>query len=153
MRASEFISKEQKLDEVLPLITGAAALAGSVARGAGAAVSGIGKGVGALAKGVGTGAGNLASKIGKPMGQEPTDPNQKVDPAQEKNIDRAKDQLLRPGRKIVLPTDGPTGPQAFKVTKVQGDEVEIENPEGNKSPNQPNKIIYNRDDIKKTINI
>lgn len=150
MRADEFINEEQKLDEVLPLITGAAALAG----GAMSLAGGVASGVGAVAKGAGKAIGAVggaaAKGINKAVG---TQKPQKLDPKQAQDIDRAKDQLIRPGKKIVLPTQGPGGPQAFKVSKVQGDEVEIENPEGNKSPNQPNKLVYKKSDVKSTIKI
>jgi hypothetical protein len=155
MRANEFVSEEQKLDEVLPLIVGGAAIGlGAAAAGIGSGIGGVASGVGAVAKGAGKAVGavgNLAAKgINKVAG---TNKPQKVDPVQAQDIDRAKDQLIRPGKNIILPTQGPGGPQAFKVTKVQGDEVEIENPEGNKSPNQPNKLVYKKSDVKSTINI
>jgi hypothetical protein len=149
MRADQFIKKEEKLDEVLPLITGAAALAGGAMKLAG----GVASGVGSVAKGVGAGIGAAAKGVGKAVGAVGSKAAQKIDPKQAQDIDRAKDQLIRPGKKILLPTQGPGGPQAFKVTKVQGDEVEIENPEGNKSPNQPNKLIYKKSDVKSTINL
>lgn len=149
MRANEFIKEEEKLDEVLPLITGAASLvggsmklAGGVASGIGAAAKGVGKGIGAAAKGVGKAVGAVGNKVAD-----------KLDPQDKLAQDRAKDQLLQPGRNIILPTKGPGGPEKFKVTKVQGDEVEIENPEGNKSPDQPNKLVYKKNDIKQSINI
>ena len=152
MRADEFVDEKEKLDEVLPLIIGAASLAGGIASG----VGGIASGVGSAAKGIGKGVGAIAKGAGSAIGRTigsiaPSD--KKIDPQQAQDIDRAKDQLLRPGKKIKLPTQGPGGPQDFTVTKVTGDEVEIKNPEGNKSPNQPNKLVYNKDDIKKTINI
>lgn len=152
MKASEFVSEKEKLDEILPLIVGAASLAGGIASGVGGIASGVGSVAKGIGKGVGAVAGGVGSAIGKTIGAiAPGD--DKVDPEQAQDIDRAKDQLLRPGKKIKLPTQGPGGPQDFEVTKVSGDEVEIKNPEGNKSPNQPNKLVYNKDDIKKTINI
>jgi hypothetical protein len=159
MRAREFVSEKEKLDEILPLITGAASLAGgamSLAGGAASLAGGVASGLGSVAKGVGKGVGAVAGAAGSALGKTigalaPGD--KKIDPQQAQDIDRAKDQLLRPGKKIKLPTQGPGGPQDFEVTKVTGDEVEIKNPEGAKSPNQPNKLVYNKDDIKKTINI
>jgi hypothetical protein len=150
MRADEFISEKQKLDEILPLITGAASLAGGamslaggVARGAGAIAKGVGKGVGAAAKGIGGAVGAAGKAVAnKIAGDDEEDPQA---------IDRAKDQMIRPGQKLKLPTQGTGGPEEFKVTRLQGDEVEIENPEGNKQPNQPNKIVYKKDDLKKSM--
>lgn len=160
MRADEFISERQKLDELLPLITGAASLAGGamklaggVAAGAGAAAKGIGKGVGAVARGVGNVAGAAGNKAATAIGAQKPQQPQQPDLKQAQAINRAKDQLVRPGSKIDLPTQGAGGPQSFKITKVQGDEVELENPDGNKSPNQPNKLIYKKSDVKNTINI
>lgn len=150
MRADEFISEKQKLDEILPLITGAASLAGGamslaggVARGAGAVAKGVGKGVGAAAKGIGSAVGATGSAVAdKIAGKDKQDPMA---------IDRAKDQMIRPGQKLKLPTQGTGGPADFKITRTQGDEVEIENPEGNKRPDQPSKIVYKKDDLKKSM--
>lgn len=151
---------EDRLDEILPLITGAASLAGGamslaggVASGVGAAAKGIGKGIGAVAKGVGS----VAKGVGKTIGTVASIPGKIIggddeeDPRKKMALDKAKDAILRPGQAIKLPT--PKGDQEFKVTKITGDEVEIENPEGNKSPNQPNKITYYKDDLKKSMSI
>ncbi len=157
MRVTEFVSEEQKLDEVLPLIIGGAGLAAAgtlaAAGGIAAGVGGVASGVGSVAKGVGKGVGAAAKGVGKVAGAVGSKAAKMIDPKQAQDIDRAKDQLIRPGKKIILPTQGPGGPQPFKVTKVQGDEVEIENPEGNKSPNQPNKLVYKKADVKSTIKI
>jgi hypothetical protein len=165
MRTSEFISEKDKLDEVLPLITGAAALAGGamslaggVASGVGAAAKGIGKGIGGVAsgvggvasgvgsatKGVGKGAGNLASKIGAPD-------NKPKDPAKRLAMDRVKDQAIRPGSQIDLATPGPGGTEKFKVRNMQGDNVEIENP--NPAPGEPKTVTYKKDDVKRSMSL
>lgn len=166
MRAKDFISEKEQLDEILPLIIGAAnlvggaaslaggaaSLAGGVASGVGSVASGVGKGVGAAAKGVGNAIGAVGNKAASAIGmggKKPENPDLK----QTRDVDRAKDQLIRPGKEVSLPTAGPGGPQSFKVTKVQGDEVEIENPEGNKSPNQPNKLVYKKGDIKQSMTL
>jgi hypothetical protein len=60
------------------------------------------------------------------------------------------DQDLRPGKTVKLPTDQGDD-QNFKVIRDMGDEVEIENPEGNKSPSQPNKLVYKKSDLEKVI--
>jgi signal peptidase I len=68
------------------------------------------------------------------------------------DVDKAKDTLMQPGKKLVLPTQ--TGkPQTFKITKVAGDNVEIENPDAAREPGQPDKVTYNKQDIKKSISI
>jgi len=78
--------------------------------------------------------------------QEPQDTDSKAQAA----LDAAKDKILKPGASIPLPT-AKGKMQNFKVTKVQGDEVEIENPDSDKAPEQPEKIVYKKDDIKKSI--
>ena len=60
------------------------------------------------------------------------------------------DQDLRTGKTVKLPTDQGDD-QNFKVIRDMGDEVEIENPEGNKSPSQPNKLVYKKSDLEKVI--
>lgn len=161
MRADEFIREEEKLDEVLPLITGAAALAGGamklaggVASGVGSVAKGVGKGVGSLAKGVGQGAGNLASKVGQNNNQnkigEP-DAEEPTDPAKKAALDRIKDQSIKPGSELDLPTSGPGGTEKFKVSRVSGDDVEIENP--NPAPGEPNKTVYKKQDLKKSMTL
>jgi hypothetical protein len=139
MRADEFINSDEKLDEILPLI-------GMAARSvAGMAAKNIGKSV----------AGAAAQKIGQKisgMSGTQTQPTVPGDNKAYADIDRAKNTLLQPGKKLVLPTQ--TGkPQTFKITKVAGDEVEIENPDAVRDPSQPDKVTYNKQDIKKSISI
>lgn len=151
MRAEEFIRDEEKLDEILPLITGTAGLiggamkmAGGVARGVGAAAAGVGRGVGAVA-------GAAGKKVAGMMGSN--DDEEKIkDPKAYADVDRAKDALIQPGKKVILPTQQGTA-QPYKITKVAGDEVEIENPDAIKDPNQPEKITYKKQDLKKSISI
>ena len=57
-------------------------------------------------------------------------------------------QTLRPGQTVTLPTTK-GNKQEFKVTRDLGNEVEIENPDGAKSPSQPNKLVYNKADLEK----
>ncbi len=139
MRADEFINSDEKLDEILPLI-------GMAARSvAGMAAKNIGKAaVGAAAQKIGQKVSGMAGAQ-----KQPTVPGDNKTYA---DADRAKDTLLQPGKKLVLPTQAGT-PQAFKITKVAGDEVEIENPDAVKDPSQPDKITYNNQDIKKSISI
>ena len=157
MRADEFINEDEKLDEIIPLVTGAAALAGGVAKGVGgvakgiggvasgvgAATKGIGKGVGAAAKGVGNVVGAVGDRAAKTIRGKDDSPE----------IDQAKDNMLRPGNKIKLPTKTTGGPSEFKVTRVQGQDVEIENPDANTNKEEPQKIVYNKDDLKKSIQV
>jgi 5-formyltetrahydrofolate cyclo-ligase len=65
---------------------------------------------------------------------------------QDSELDRTIDKMLKPGKQLDLPTKkGQT--QKFKVTRVTANEVEIENPNDQKSPNQPEKLVYQKDDI------
>lgn len=150
MRADEFIREDEKLDEIIPLVTGAASaiggaakLAGGIASGVGAAAKGIGKGIGAAAKGTGKAVGAVGSAAAKAIGAKDDAPE----------IDQAKDNMLRPGNKIKLPTKTAGGPSEFKVTRVQGQDVEIENPDANTNKDEPQKVVYKRDDLKKSMQV
>ena len=59
-------------------------------------------------------------------------------------------KVLQRGQKITLPTDQ-GDEQEFKITRNLGNEIEIENPEGNSSPSQPNKLVYNKSDLEKVL--
>lgn len=158
MRYDEFTTEKQRLDELLPLIP---AIAGGVAR---AAVGGAAKAVGkAAARGVG----KLAKKavgIGKTAAKAPAapavpqtapttnDPNAKVDtqpaattpaPAMGATSD------LRPGGEIDLPTKTTGGMKKYRVTKAQGDDIEIEDPQA--KPGEPQKMVYKKGDIERAM--
>lgn len=156
MRASDFIKEEERLDELLPLVVAGA-------RGVATGAKTLSK-IGAVKKATQSATG----RVGKPMGAPnaaPTqaDPNAQTnnpqstvppdqpDPKQAADLDRAKDQLIGPGKEIPLPTE--KGSQNFKVGKIQGDEVEIENPAAMKNPTQPKKVIYKKDDLKRSMTI
>jgi hypothetical protein len=174
MRASEFISEEQKLDEILPLLVGAArgvaAAAGGAARVAGKVGAAATRGVVGAANSVGKLA---ASKLGSD--QEPNDPNKVVGTQTQPNVktsqippkpstqrpsvtpalqDKAAMAManLKPGANLQLPTGtGRVG--NFKISKVMGQNIEIENPDKNKNPNEPDKLIYNKDDLMKSLGV
>ena len=152
MRADEFVTEKQKLDEIIPLITGAASLVGGAAKLAG----GVASGVGAAAKGIGKGVGAAASGVGKAVGAAGKAVANKITPGDDEEdspeADRAKDQMITPGKQVALPTTTTGGPAKFKVTRQQGDEVEIENPDAGQ-PGQPRKFVYKKDDIKKNIDL
>lgn len=153
MRANEFIKEEEKLDEVLPLVIGAArglaagAKLGAKAIGAAARIGGQ------VAKAVGS----TTSKVGQALGSTGSttvaNPSQQPNQKQNRDIDRAKDQLIQPGKQIPLPNTAKGGIQNYKVTKVQGDDVEIENPDALKDPTAPKKVVYKKQDLKKSIAI
>jgi len=186
MRLHEFRTDEEQLDEILPLIPiagavaraavgGAGRLAGKAALGLGkAAVKGVAKGVGKLAKGAVKGVANTAKAAvdavaGDDEPEEPTNnPNAKVgtqvdvpkantgaaEPVKTtaKPTGTAKPAMgattdLRTGGTVELPTKGPGGKEQFKVTRAQGDDIEIEDP---KDPNGP-KMIYKRKDLERAM--
>jgi hypothetical protein len=150
MRANEFIREDETLNELLPLV--------------------VAGGAKTLSK---TGAAKNATqtatgRVGKPMGSVPTQgnpnatqtntpqqPNQQQPNQQQANqqqaADVAKDKMITPGQSIPLPTT--KGSQDFKVGKIQGDEVEIENPTAMQDPTQPKKVVYKKDDLKRSLTI
>ncbi len=156
MRANEFIKESEKLDEVLPLVIGAARGLAAGAKLGAKAIGAAAKIGGQVKKAVGRGAAT-ASQVGQALGSTGTttvaNPPQKPNPKQDREIDRAKDQLIQPGKQIPLPNTSKGGIQNYKVTKVQGDDVEIENPDALKDPTAPKKIVYKKQDLKRSISI
>lgn len=139
MRADEFITLEQKLGEVAPIITRNNTVA-QARRG----VSQVKQPTGSMSTTKSTGTQGTPQSAVK---------QQIPDQGQVTQAEIELDKAIAPGKTIPLPSAGTGKPTNFKVTKVSGDEVEIENPDGKKDPNQPNKLTYNRDDIKKSIAI
>jgi len=155
MRYEEFTTEAERLDELLPLIP---AIAGGVAR---AAVGGAAKAVGkAAAKGVGklakkaVGLGKTAAKAPAVPQTAPTtnDPNAKVDtqpagtppaPAMGATSD------LRTGGEIELPTKTQGGMKKYKVTRADGDDIEIQDPQA--KPGEPQKMVYKKGDIERAM--
>jgi hypothetical protein len=155
MRASDFIKEEEQLNELLPLVVAGAKGVAAVAKGA------------AKVGGANNGAQTAVGRVGKPMGSTPTQGNpnatqtntpqqaaqqqQAPNPQQQQAADRAKDKMIKPGQSIPLPTQ--QGSQSFKVGKIQGDEVEIENPAAQADPTQPKKVVYKKDDLKRSLTV
>ncbi len=177
MRSNEFISEQQQLDEILPLLVGAAR---GVAAGVGAAGRVAGKMAGAARGVVGAAstAGRMAAgKLGAADDQEPqaqNNPNAVVgtqstpniksaaapavttqpptaNPKMQGNADAALANI-KPGANLQLPT-GSGKMNNFKISKVMGKNIEIENPDKNKNPTEPDKLIYNKDDLIKSMGI
>ena len=178
MKAHEFISEQQQLDEILPLLIGAAR---GVAAGVGAAgrVAGrIGRSASRGVVGAAGSAGRMAAgKLGAAVTQEPqvqNNPNAVVGTQSTTNIKSAATPAstiqpptanskmqgnvdpamtnIKPGANLQLPTG--TGKMGnFKISKVMGKNIEIENPDKNKNPNEPDKLIYNKDDLIKSMGI
>ena len=136
MRAKEFITLEQHLNELVPIVNRNNSLAKAQV------------GMKQMQRTQGS-----TSTI-KPTGTKPSPQaaaKQIADPAQLNKAEKAIDQAIRPGQKVPLPTA--KGAQEFKIKARRGDEVELENPDGNKDPNQPNSLTYKVDDVKKSIAI
>jgi hypothetical protein len=147
MRAREFITAKDQLDEVLPLIGLAArAVGGAIGK---AAVKGAVKGAGSLAKGTV----NAATKPFQSQTNTPAAAQTAAvkNPTQARAQDRAKDQLIKPGTTVQLPTAGTGGLSDFKITQTRGDDVEIENPKP--GPNEPKKLVYKKSDIKQSMSL
>lgn len=159
MKADEFITEDDRLDEILPLLVGAARGVGMAAKaGIGAAklgakaVGAAANAAGAVAKGVGSAAravGSVASAPAKGVGQQAA--NKVAGTAKDKALDIAKDQLLKPGSTITLPSA--TGQTNYKVSSLRGNDVELDNPDAQKDPTQPTKLLYKKDNIKKNMAI
>lgn len=138
MRLTEFVTPEQQLDEVMPLITNRNSLAQAK------------QGNAVVKKPSGTiGTAGTIKTQGTAQKQVQQTPDRADITQAEIQIDKA----IQPGKQIPLPTVGTGKPQNFKITAIKGDEVEIENPDGHRDPNQPNKLTYKRNDIKKSIAI
>lgn len=138
MRAKDFITLSQQLDEVMPLVTNSNSLAKAKQNSQ------------VIKKTSGTmGSTGTIKPRGTVQQQTQNAPDQADITQAEIQVDKA----IQPGKQIPLPTAGTGKPQNFKITAVKGDEVEIENPDGHRDPNQPNKLTYKRQDIKKSIAI
>ena len=134
MRARDFILETDLVNEIVPVITRQNSLTKAM-------------------KAVKTQPVKSASTI-KPISTRGTTQKQiqNLEPKQIRAADRAVDKLIRPGTKIPLPSTSGK-PEQFKIVKIQGNDVEIENPEANKDLAQPKRLTYKKDDIKKSIAI
>lgn len=158
MRASEFIREEDIVNEVMPLVKAGAATAGTVKTSAQAVRNNPLKSK-TQNPGMLPGQSNDVNNndtIGDPNDPSPVNvKNQKPvtnkNPATQQAIDRAKDEIIRPGSSINLPTDSTGGPAQFKVTRVSGNEVEVENP--NPGPGEPKRIVHKKSDIKGSMSL
>ena len=135
-------------------VKGATALGRAGAKAAGKAAAGAVKGV---AKGATRAAGSAVRGAAKSIaGRGNDDPNATVGTQDEVPMGtqgtqgtQSKPSQIKPGKKLKLPSktaSGKPGPEkAFKITKVQGDDVEIENPMP--KPGEPKKFTYNKQDL------
>lgn len=158
MRANEFISEDQKLDEILPLIGAAARGVGAVA---GRAAMGLGKaamrGAGSLAKGAvsALASGDDEANPNATVGTQ-TSPKTKPQTANvtKTMTDKASTTIanLKPGTNIQMPTN--TGRVAnFKVTRITPKDVEIENPDKMKNPTEPDKVVFSKQDLARAMGV
>ena len=158
---------EDQLDEILPAIA-------AIARGAGAAVGAVGKAAARIGGAAARGAGKLAARgaksavktAAKSIGgrepeEEPNDPNATVGGQEEQPMGATSSQgtqgtsgtkptgtqpdPIKKGNQIKMPAGQTKKPTNFKITKVQGDDVEIENPMP--KPGEPKKFTYKKQDL------
>jgi hypothetical protein len=132
------------------------------AKGAYKAAKGVAKGVGAVAKGAyNTVAGdddeeptnNPNAKVGtqpdlgepEPQAAAPTQPG--AAPKTQGAQPMGANPNIKPGKSIKLPTNTPGGKKSYKVTKTQGDDVEIEDPTA--KPGEPSKMTYKKQDLER----
>ena len=154
-------------------VGGVGRLAGKAAIGVGkAAVKGAGK----LAKGAVKGVANTAkaaanavagddepdapanpnATVGtQPATQKPepmgaAEPTKGAAPTASKAVPTAGASAdLRTGATVDLPTKSPGGTKAFKVTRAQGDDVEIEDPQA--KAGEPRKMVYKKQDLERAM--
>ena len=156
-------------------IGGAGRLAGKAAMGVGKAAI---KGAGKLAKGAVKGVANTAkaaanavagdddddqqpaadpnAKVGtQPATQKPepmgaAEPTKGAAPTASKAVPTAGASAeLRTGATVDLPTKTPGGTKAYKVTRAQGDDVEIEDPQA--KDGEPRKMVYKKQDLERAM--
>jgi hypothetical protein len=66
----------------------------------------------------------------------------------DRSAEHNKDRQIKQGGTVKLRTaDG--SEQEFKITRDMGNEVEIENPEGRSNPNEPNKLVYDKKQLRR----
>ena len=162
---------QDQLDEILPAIAAIARGAGAAAGAAGRVAA---KGGAALARGAGKlaargaksaikTAGKAAAKSigGRDPEQQPNDPNATVGGQEEQPMGATSSQgtqgttgtkptgtqtdPIKAGKKLQMPAGKTKKPTNFKITKVQGDDVEIENPQP--KPGEPKKFTYKKQDL------
>lgn len=146
-------------------LAGKAALGGAklAAKGVGAAAKGAAKGVGAVARAV---AGdddeeqpnNPNATVGtqpadaqpEPQAAAPTDTG-----AATRGVGKAAkvpvDTDLRTGSTVDLPTKTPGGKKKYRVTRANGDDIEIEDPTA--KPGEPSRMVYKKQDLQKAMSV
>ena len=162
--------EEQQLDEIMPAI---GAVAGGLARGAAAvgrgAAKAVGKSIASAAKGAARGANKVSKSlatrtISRDEPPETNDPNatvgqqsssstqgtqgtQNSDDSRSSSTDQSSS--IKQGKSVKLPAGKSGLSKQFKVTRVQGDDVELQNPQP--KPGEPKKFVYNKSDIENNL--
>jgi hypothetical protein len=152
-----------QIDEVLPAIAAIArGAAGAAAKGAAKVAQGAGKLAAKGAKSAIKTAAKAASKsIAGGSAKEPNDPNATIGGQEEQPMGATSSQgtqgttgtkptgtqpdPIKAGKKLQMPAGKTNKPTNFKITKVQGDDVEIENP--TPKPGEPKKFTYKKQDL------
>lgn len=151
---------EDQIDEAIPAIaaTLARAGAGAGARAGTATARQIGN-IGRRAVDAATGAARgalqgAAQDVAQGAAQSPQgteSPGQSigkqiVQKVAQKAQDKVSSELLKRGATLPLPTqDG--SKKDFEVADVRGDEVTIANPDAANKPDEPEKLVYKKDDL------
>lgn len=128
--AKKYDLDEEQLDEILPALL---PIAGRMA--AGAAAKGLIKG--------GIGAAKLAGKGIKKLSGLASRDEKKVKQAAQ----QAQQKLIKPGQSLPMPSG--KGQAPHKITRVTGDEVELEVPDS--KPGQPQKHVYKKKDLEPVV--
>lgn len=141
MRSFEFTTEADLMNEMIPLIPGRGKRQSSP------------QGPNNPNAKVGTQSQSVDAQ-GPTVPSPPVVPSAPVAPGQQMNTkpgQPAKPMAkLAPGSNIEMPTDnGQLG--NFKITKITGNDIEIENPDHLKNPNEPERITYNKADLIKAL--
>lgn len=145
MKANEFVKQaenrvdERRTDEVLPAI-GMAARAGA---------SALGKVASKTAKTVGTMAQQAAQKVGAKAVQGAQSAGKSMaQKVAQKATQQMTQQILKKGSKLPIPTQKPgAAPKEFEIDDIQGDEVTLKNPDARLKPEEPEKMVYKKQDL------
>ena len=89
-----------------------------------------------------------ATQKPEPMGA--AEPTKGAAPTASKAVPTASASAeLRTGATVDLPTKTPGGTKAYKVTRAQGDDVEIEDPQA--KDGEPRKMVYKKQDLERAM--
>lgn len=136
---------EEELAEALPAIAAVGkALGGAVAKAGGALAKAGAQGLKKVGSAAAQKTKQAATDIAKSAAQKVT---QKVT---QKAQQQMSNQLLKKGSSIPFPTQSGQA-KDFEIDDVKGDEVTIVNPDAKNKPEEPEKLVYKKQDIEAVI--